>query len=341
VSAGDTIGWGFVGLGNIARRMAQALDRIEHATLAHVSGRDAGRAAAFAGEFGAAASSDDFGALLADDAVDVVYVATPNLLHAEQTIAALQAGKHVLVEKPMALTRAEAEAMVAAARAADRQLGIGFHLRFHPAHEELRRRVRSGEAGEVVYATAQWGSNPTMPKDLWHIDPAVAGFGSLGGLGVHLLDLVPWLLDDEVTEVIAFDDRARYGAMEYLTAATLRFARGAHAHVVSSRRLPFSTLSVSVYGGEARLDGAGTLGIDAAGELRVTDAGGETAVPLTLSDLYEREARAFTEALRGGEPFAPNGEDGVRSMALMEAIQQAAGGGAVAVETTTTGDGNG
>jgi 1,5-anhydro-D-fructose reductase (1,5-anhydro-D-mannitol-forming) len=334
MSSQDRVGWGIVGLGNIAQRMARAIAAVPRASLAHVCGRDAARSAAFAAEHGAAASTDRFEALLADEAVDAVYVATPNLLHAEQTIAALEAGKHVLVEKPMALSLAQGEAMADAARAAGRQLGLGFHLRYHPVHQEMRRRIQAGDIGEVVYATAQWGSNPVMPKDLWHIDPAVAGFGSLGGLGVHLLDLVPWLVGDEVAEVVAFDDRATYGAMEYLTLATLRFAHGAHAHVVSSRRLPFSTQTVTVYGSEGRLDGSGTLAIDPAGELLVTRAGGTEPVSLPLPDLYELEARAFTEALLGGEPFAASGEDGVRSMALMEAIQAAAGGGAVAVAQT-------
>lgn len=337
MSKQDHVGWGLVGLGNIARRMARAVAVTERASLAHVCSRDAGRAAAFAAEHGAAASSDSFDALLGDPSVDAVYVATPNLLHAEQAIRALEAGKHVLVEKPMALTLAEGEAIVAAARAADRRLGLGFHLRYHPAHREMRRRVQAGEAGEVVYVTAEWGSNPTMPDDLWHIDPKLAGFGSLGGIGVHMLDLVPWLVDDVVTEVVAFDDRARYGAMEYLTLATLRFARGAHAHVVCSRRLPYSTQSVTLFGSEERLEGRGTLGIEPVGELRVTGAGGSAALPLALSDLYELEAQAFTDAVLGGEPFAASGEDGLRSMALLEAIQAAAGGGAVAVAETTGG----
>jgi 1,5-anhydro-D-fructose reductase (1,5-anhydro-D-mannitol-forming) len=332
------VGWGFVGLGNIAHRMARAVAGVENAGLAHVCSRSAERAAAFAKEHGAATSSDDLDALLADDAVTAVYIATPNALHAEQAIRALRAGKDVLVEKPMALTLADGEAMVAAAHTAGRTLGIGFHLRHHPAHREMRRRVQDGEAGEIVFASAQWGSNPDMPDDLWHVDPVLAGFGSLGGLGVHLLDLVPWILGDTVTEVLAFDDRARHGGLEWLTLAALRFTGGAHADVVCSRRLPFASQTVSVYGRAARLDGRGTLGVDAGGELLVTSDDGSALVPLRLSDLYELEARAFTDALLGGEPFAASGEDGLRSMALLEAVEAAAAGNTIAVRRTDGGD---
>ncbi len=337
MSETQTLGWGLVGTGNIAKLMAKAVAADERATLANVVTRDPAKGAAFAAEYGVAAHSTSLEQLLADAAVDVVYISTPNVLHAPQAIAALQAGKHVLVEKPMALSLAEGEGMVAAARAAGRQLGLGFHLRYHPAHRELRRRVRSGEVGEVTYVRAEWGSNTPLTPDLWHGDPVQARFGSMSGIGVHLLDLVRWLIDDEVVEVVARDDQAAHpDTVEYLSLATLRFARGALAHVVSSRRMPFTTQSVVVHATGARLEGRGTLSVAVAGELVVTDAGGETTVPLELSDLYTLEARAFGAAVRGGEPFAATGADGLRSMALLEAIEAAAAAPGTAVAEPTT-----
>src|SRR6266508_1896419 len=128
------VGWGIVGLGGIAERVARAIGAAEGATLAAVCSRTAERAETFAREFGAARSYSDYSAFLSDEAVSLVYIATPNALHAHQTIEALGAGKHVLVEKPMALTVEDAERRVETARSRGLRLGVGFHLRHHPVH---------------------------------------------------------------------------------------------------------------------------------------------------------------------------------------------------------------
>jgi 1,5-anhydro-D-fructose reductase (1,5-anhydro-D-mannitol-forming) len=325
------VGWSIVGLGNIARRVATSIGALSNSGLVNVCSRDADRAATFATEYKAISSTDSFAELLADDAVDVVYVATPNVLHAQQSIEALAAGKHVLVEKPMALTLSDAEQMATAARSADRLLGVGFHLRHHPVHREVRRRIRDGEAGAIVLVSAEWSSSGTIPADLWHIDPALAGLGSLGGLGVHMLDLVPWLVDDEVVEVVALDDGTSHGKVEFLTVATLRLAGGALAQVVCSRRLPQSTQSVTVFGSAERLEAHRTLSMGAQGELRVTTAAGTESLAPQITDLYDVEIEAFADAVLGRRPLEAPAEDGVRSVALTEAVQEAARSGATRV----------
>ena len=191
--------WGIAGLGGMGDRFAAALRETPDNELVAVAGRDARRARAFAERHGAGASYDVYEQMLADERVDVVYIATPNALHASQTLLALRAGKHVLVEKPMALSLADARQMAAEARAQSRLLGVGFHLRHHPVHLEMVRRLRSGEAGRPLVVEALWGAGGAdIPRDIWQMDPELAGLGSLGGLGVHLVDLLLWIADDEV-----------------------------------------------------------------------------------------------------------------------------------------------
>lgn len=332
-----SVTWGIVGLGGMGDRFASALRATPGNELAAVAGRDSERARAFAERHGTGACFNDFEALLADARVDVVYIASPNAVHASQTLLALEAGKHVLVEKPMALSLVDARQMAAAARAYGRLLGVGFHLRHHPVHHELVRRLRSGEAGAPIFAEALWGvGGAELPRDIWQMDPDVAGLGSLGGLGVHLVDLLRWIADTDVTEVVAFDDAAWEGhPVEFLTSALLRFAGGCFAQLTCSRRLPHATNGIVVHASECRLEAHGTLSMQAAGWLSSTreDAEPESFHP-PLADLYGEEIRTFAGAVEQGHPFHASAQDGVRSVAVTSAIVEAAKTGcAVRVET--------
>jgi 1,5-anhydro-D-fructose reductase (1,5-anhydro-D-mannitol-forming) len=196
----NTVRWGFVGAGRHPRLwIAPAVSRAEHAEPAAVWSRQRASGEAFAAEQGVPRVHDTLAALLADPAVDAVVIATPNSLHAAQAIAALRAGKHVLVEKPMATDVGEARAMVAAARTAGRRLGIGFHFRHHGLLAEARRQIAAGAIGTVMQVTAQFNLTSSPPPRLtiahspWKRDPAqMGGAGALMGMGVHLIDLVRW-----------------------------------------------------------------------------------------------------------------------------------------------------
>ena len=136
------MGIAILGTGGIATRVAGSIDRAEGAHVAAFLSRDATRAAAVAVDHPSATAHTSLDRLLVHSAVDAVYVATPNVLHGAQSLAALAADKHVLVEKPMALDVTEADAMAAAAEAARRCSRLAVHLRFHPAHVELQRLCR-------------------------------------------------------------------------------------------------------------------------------------------------------------------------------------------------------
>jgi len=166
-----SVGIGVLGTGGIATRVAGSIEAAEGARVAAILSRDHARAAGMATAHAAATPYVSLDRLLADPAVDAVYVATPNALHAEQAIAALAAGKHVLVEKPMALDVEAAEAMVAAAATAGRVLAVGFHLRFHPAHGALREMVAGGELGEPTLVQGVFGAFAGADRSLWQFDP--------------------------------------------------------------------------------------------------------------------------------------------------------------------------
>ena len=170
-------------------------------------GHDAGRAAAAAERLGWAASSADWHEAVVRDDVDLVDICTPGFTHAEIAIAALEAGKHVLCEKPLANTVAEAEAMTAAAaeaRAHGVRAMVGFTYRRVPAIALARRLVAEGRIGEIRHVRAQylqdWIADPEAPLS-WRLDKSKAGSGALGDIGAHVIDLTQHITGDRVREV--------------------------------------------------------------------------------------------------------------------------------------------
>ena len=334
-----SLGWAIVSTGRHPdQKMAPAINADGGSAIAAVVSRDAARARAFADKHGAAAASayDDYDAMLADSAVGAVYLASPNHLHAEQTAQAAAAGKHVLCEKPMALTLADCRRMVDACRSAGVRLGVGFHLRAHPGLQRLRALVAEGALGAVSMAAANWARGvrgqtappPRPPGQEWWEEPAMAGAGVMMATGVHCVDALRYALGREVVEVAAMNDASPGAPLENLLAMLLRFDDGSIGQVTTSRRTPdWPSQDVAVYGSGGR--GALVGGVDTTltGEL-VVDA--QSAQERTAFDppdaiaMYTRQVEAFRRAVEeGGEPLA-TGEDGLRAADITLAMVESA-----------------
>ena len=243
------LGWAIAGIGSHTDlKIAPAMQRASGARLVAVYSRDQARADAFADTHGADAAYSGLDAMLADSRVDAVFVASPNHLHAPQVIRAAAAGKHVLCEKPMANTPSDAAAMVAACRDHGVTLGMGFELRFHPAHLWARRILDDRAIGRIRLAHGQWGrGNRGEPEHLprtglreWWETPELIGDASvLVGLGVHVFDLFRFLLREEVVEVVAMTDgQTTDQPLEHIATIALRMSGGAIAQVLCGRMLP-------------------------------------------------------------------------------------------------------
>lgn len=199
---------GIIGCGKIAqvRHIPEYLAN-ENAQLHGFFDVNQARASEIAARYGGKAY-DSYQALLADPEIDAVSVLTPNFTHAEITIAALKAGKHVLCEKPMATTLADCEAMAATAKATGRKLMIGQNQRLAAAHQKARDLLRAGAIGEVItFQTCfahsgadQWSIDG---RTSWFMDRSRSCFGAMADLGVHKTDLMVYLLDSEVLRASA------------------------------------------------------------------------------------------------------------------------------------------
>ncbi len=191
-----------LGCGWVADMHARAAAECGHAVVA-VANHRLESAERFASEHGIEQVTTDWSALVAADDVDVVIVCTPNALHAEQSMAALAAGKHVLCEKPMATTTADGEAMLAAAAKHDRLLLVLHPWRHHPAVIAVRDAVAAGDLGRVI-RTHGYGVHADWGPSGWFTDPALAGGGALVDMGIHAIDTARFLLGDpEARRVVA------------------------------------------------------------------------------------------------------------------------------------------
>jgi len=167
-----------------------------------VAARNLVKTRAFAATYGIALATDDWRGLVERPEVDLVVIATPNALHEPQALQALARGKHVLVEKPMALATAAAGAMTAAARTAGRTLAVGHMWRYRPEVIALRDRIAAGEFGGIA-RTHGFGVHALWGPSGWFTDPALAGGGALIDMGIHAIDTARFLLGDPAPRRVA------------------------------------------------------------------------------------------------------------------------------------------
>ena len=313
--------------------------------LVAVYSRDQDRADAFAETHDAKAAYSDLDALLADSRVDAVFIASPNALHAGQTIQAAKAGKHVLTEKPMATSVEDAANMVRACRDNGVKLGLGFELRFHPAHLLARQLIAEGAIGRIRLAHGQWGRGehgqpehlPRTGLRAWWEQPEFMGGASvLMGLGVHVFDLFRFLLEEEIVEVTALTDgQTAQQPLEHIASISLRMSGGAIASVLCGRMLPDTQNDFAVYGSDGRITGKETIWEARLGRAEMVSATQNRAETYEYDYLanFVDELEDFEKAVEEGREPRATGLDGFKATQITEAaIESARTGRIVSVE---------
>jgi predicted dehydrogenase len=183
-----SVKWGILGTGKIAKRFMQAAFYVPDAQVVAVGSREQHTADQFGAQYGIPQRYGSYDALLRDPEVEIVYVATPHTLHAENTLAALQAGKHVLCEKPFTLNAQQAEQVIQAARASGKFVMEGMWTRCFPVVREIVRRIQAGELGEIRYLQADFGFRPAFNPASRLFAPELGG-GALLDVGVYPIAL--------------------------------------------------------------------------------------------------------------------------------------------------------
>lgn len=221
------LGWAVVGVGDITRKRVFAALRDEpRSRLRAAVSTNVERARDVCREFGVERVYDSLDAALADPEVNAVYVATPVFLHCPQTVAALRAGKHVLCEKPTSLHPDETEVMIAAAREADRVLGVAFYRPFYPKVQRARELIAAGAIGRptLVWVTAHmWFDEKALEHRHWFLEPLKSGGGPFIDVGCHRIDLLNHFFGSPRVLSAAFSNQTHSFAVEDAATVVLEY----------------------------------------------------------------------------------------------------------------------
>jgi len=321
-----SVGWAILGCGRVAdNRIAPAIRRADNSHLVAFCSRSIERAEAYRDRHGAEVACDSIEDLFADD-IDAVYVATPNALHREHAIRCLEAGKHVLVDKPMALSADEARQMAAAAAEHQRVLSVMFQMRFHPANQHALRLIEEGRLGKLSLIRTHLGFL-YPPADNWRQLGELSGGGVAIDLAPHALDLMRQLAGEiESVRALTANVQFHYN-VEDSAAAILRFESGAIGLLDVGYSYHAYGGTLELLGSKASFVAHGTL--QQIGTYRTWFRAGRTDNPVDIrhgqfDGCYVAAIEEFADAIEQRRQPAITAADGVRNVELLEAIYESA-----------------
>lgn len=310
-----TVRIGLIGCGAVARRFHLPAFKAAGAEVIAFSSRTSASAEAAAGEWGSGKVLSDWREILAIDEIDAVDVCTPNASHAEMAIAAANAGKHVLVEKPIATTLDEADEMISAARSAKTILMTAHNVRYAPPFVAVRKEIANGSLGRIHGVRAAFGhAGPQVwaPGATWFFDRTLSGGGALMDLGVHVADLLRSVLSDEVAEVGAMLSSGSLG-VEEAAQVIMRFEGGAIGSMhISWIVKPAPDHQLTIFGSNA------TIHLDSTTSPVFRSESGDSRVLATEEDIDD-PYHAFVNAIESGSEPPVTGEDGRAALAIVVA----------------------
>jgi len=288
-----------------------------------VAARDSARAHAFAAKHGVARVLPSYEEMLADPSIDAVYNPLPNSLHAEWTIRALQAGKHVLCEKPLASNASEAEDMAAAAAATGMVLMEAFHWRYHPLAARLHALLDGGEIGAVRDIRVDFSIPLWKPGDIrYRLDLSGGATMDLGCYAIHILRF----LGGAEPSVTRAEARLSSPGVDRYMRADFRFPNGASGRITCSM---FSTsvfrMRALVHGERGQLDVFNPIAPHLFHRLRLRNEQGRRTEQVTGKATYVHQLEAFRDAVVAGAPFPTHPADSIANMRVIDAVYQAAG----------------
>jgi predicted dehydrogenase len=315
------LGVALVGLGSLStNQIAPALQRTANCRLAAIVTGTPEKEKRWAEQYGIPTGSiynyENFDKIASDENVDVVYVVLPNSMHHEYTIRAAKAGKHVLCEKPMANTAQECREMIAACKAANRQLAIGYRCQFTSHHLHLQAAVRDKAIGDLKMLEAGFGFKIGDPNQ-WRLKKALAGGGALMDVGIYALQACRFLTGQEPTSIMAQEtktDEVKFAEVDESITWMMKFPGDISAYCSTSYN--FNGLNkVIAYGGNgmAKMDPAYSYsGL----QLEINGR----SVELAQQDHFAAEMDDFAACIRENRPSKVSGEEGLKDLLAIEAI---------------------
>ncbi len=321
--------WGVLSAAKIAvEKVIPGMREAEHCDVVAVASRDPERARAAADRLAIPKAHGSYEALLSNPEIDAVYVPLPNHLHAEWSIAAARAGKHVLCEKQLAMSLAEAQAMLAACESEGVRLMEAFMYRLHPSWEAVRGLVASGRIGELRSVQTWFSYFNDDPANIRNVREY--GGGALMDIGCYAVDLSRMLFGAEPVRVEASVTRDPTTNVDVLTAGILGFDGGVATFTCSTRAEPDQRVHISGTRGRISLQIPFNIPPDLPTRVFVTAGGDPPVDPATETltfepaDQYKIQAERFARAVLTGEPTPIPPENAVANMDVIERLFRAA-----------------
>jgi predicted dehydrogenase len=325
-AAGErSVGYAVVGIGKLSQgQIIPALKSTRFCRLAALVSGHPDKARKVAAENGVPEkniySYETYDRLADNPEVDVVYVVLPNAMHAEYTIRAARAGKHVYCEKPMAVSSRECQEMIAACKKAGRQLGIGYRLHFEPYNLELVRLARTGELGAIKVIDAAACVVIGDPSQ-WRLDRKLSGGGSLVDIGIYAQQAARYISGEEPVSVSARQtimDHAKFKGLDESMTFSMTFPSGVIATCLSGYSSRYTRFEV---GAEA-----GSFGLEPALYYHGIQGFRSDGKPMKFPDIdqFATEMDDFAQGVRSGRATRVPGEEGLRDVRIIEALYRSA-----------------
>jgi predicted dehydrogenase len=324
------VGFAVVGLGAIAQgAVLPAFRHAKRAKLVALVGRDKGKAEKLARKFGAgvACGAEDFGACLENPEVDAVYLATPQSEHLGATVAAARAGKHVLCEKPLAISSEQSAEMVRVCEEYGVQLMTAYRKYYEPSALYLKKLIQSGKLGKIDVINSSFSELHVPGKSVaWLLDSRVAGGGALMDLGVYCVNTSRWLVEEDPVEVSAYSwkmDTVRFRDVEEGISFRMQFASGLVVQGTSTYSSAISSF-VFVQGTKGWACLTPAFPFDEERMLTGKIGGKWFEKKFKVVDEFAPELDAFAAAIQTKKNVEPDGRQGHRDMVILTAIYEAA-----------------
>jgi 1,5-anhydro-D-fructose reductase (1,5-anhydro-D-mannitol-forming) len=326
VGDSGSVRWGLIGSSGFAAAVFAPALRNAGQNLLGAAGSTAEGSAVFAARHGVPRTYDSVAALLSDPDIDIVWIASPNHLHAEQVRLALESGKHVLAEKPLATTGQDAHSLVDLADHLGLRLGVGYQGRFHPALRDLHALARDGAIGNVAFVRASWQTQYAGLPDAWRLDQETSGGWAIMDIGTHTLDAALWLTGFPEAKLLGSRLSTQHWRVDVEDLAVLLLQLGDATGVVETAtgvQGPANRVEVHGTAGWATATGVFVPRLGAPGGRLVTSNGARTVYE-DAANPYELQAVAFAGWTTGEQYLGATGAEGAVNVALLEKARRKA-----------------
>lgn len=334
----EKLKWGVIAAGGIAdRRMIPAMKKTPESELIAVMDADSSTAKRVAEKYDVPNYYDNVDDLLANEEIEAVYIASPVFCHKEQALKAADAGKHILLEKPIAMNADEAIEIVKYCKKKNVRLATGFMMRFATLHQKMKQMLSEGYIGQLVYMYAHFSCWYPEMEGAWRQYKELSGGGALMDMGMHLVDLTQYITGSNITQVAAMNETIKFSyEVEDSSSLLAKFDNGMIGSLNANFNIPDSAArwEISFFGTEGRIIGDTTIGQEDGGKLLVIKedtqkgyvaqqdasmAKEEVIEETQYGDLYQFELKSFIDSILNNTPLVSDGEQAVHCNKVIDA----------------------